>query len=283
MNNAVTGVRQPNIIETALEAGKELTPRVVENPITDGVPFVILRDDKGKETAQFLRERFDEPARKIAGVKLNDAQSFIDYWKRHADKDSTIYGVMQPAQFLAVFDDHGKDTAAYREHRAIYRLGMAPEWDTWTAQNGKPFDGNEKLAIWLENQVPDIVSPDGAKMLEIALNFRINSNAAFGNNVRLQDGRAEFTYTNQVEASSTAASGKVTIPESFSIVIPVFAGLNAQKYTMEARFRYRLGGSRLSLWYELVRPHKIVETAFKDVLEIIEKEAATKVLFGWPE
>jgi hypothetical protein len=36
---------------------------------------------------------------------------------------------------------------------------------------------------------------------------------------------------------------------------------------IQARLRYRISGGGLVLWYELVRPHKIVEYAFNKVRE----------------
>lgn len=272
-----------NIVETALDAGRQLAPKVISNPIMDGVPFVVLRNSDGAEHIQHLAERNEAPARKKGIVKLFDEASFIEYWARHKSKDSTIYGSMDPAKFLAVFDDHSTEKPNYKEHRADYSLEHSGEYEAWDEKNRKPFNSNEELARWLEDQLIDIVKPDGARMLEIALNFRVNQSAAFSNAIRLTDGNTEFTYTDDVEGSSRVANKKVSIPEEFDIEIPIWAGLNVSKYRFTARFRYRLAAGRLSLWYELVRPHKVVEKAYGDLLTSIEKSTKVKVMFGTPE
>lgn len=120
--------------------------------------------------------------------------------------------------------------------------------------------------------------------MDVALNMRIRQGQVFGKKVRLNDGNIVLEYTNAVNGSSqTAAGGKVAIPEKFEISIPVFKGLDAKRYTVEARFRYRLTGGALKIQYELVRPAKVMEAAFKEMLAEIQKAAKTTVLFGLPE
>lgn len=280
----LSGGEEINIIETAIRAGEQLAVGVIANPVQDGKPFVVLRGADGEQTVKFLDERFTAPARATAAVKLNDEASFVAHWKKHSTPTSTIYATVDPARFVAVFDDNAKDAPAFREHRASYTLKPSAEWQAWTGRSRQPFDGNEKFALWLEDQVPDVVKPDGARLLEIALNFRMNQNAAFANALRLQDGNTEFTFTNAADANSRVGSGKVKIPEEFTIEIPVFDGLNAKKYRIDARFRFRLGdGGKLTLWFELIRPQKVQEAAFKELVESIQRETKAPVLFGSPE
>lgn len=39
----------------------------------------------------------------------------------------------------------------------------------------------------------------------------------------------------------------------------------------------------LKIWYELVRPHKVLEAAFRAVWAQIEEQTGTKILLGSPE
>ncbi len=228
------------------------------------------------------------PPRRTGTVKLADASSFLAYWKRQSDPASYIYGSMQPAQFLAVFNEHGKATstdrsgADWRDHRALYQLAHSDEWMTWTKRSGQTFDGNEAFAFWLEENLFDISMPDPAKFMDIALNIRVKQGQVFGNKVNLNDGNIVLEYANQVDASA-GAGGKLAIPEKFQINIPVFKGLDAPRWKIDARFRYRLTGGNLTLRYDLVRPAKVMEAAFKDMLAEIQKAAKTVVLFGLPD
>ena len=105
----------------------------------------------------------------------------------------------------------------------------------------------------------DIIKPEAAKMMQIALNFRLKSDVRFASAARLQSGEIDFSYANIVTATAGSdKGGRVSIPETFTIEIPVFGGIAARKYTIEARFRYRLKEGALSIWYDLVRPHKVM-------------------------
>ena len=146
----------------------------------------------------------------------------------------------------------------------------------------KPFEGNETFAYWLEENLLDISMPDPAKFMDIALNMRVKQGQVFGNKVNLNDGNIVLEYTNQVEGTA-GTTGKVAIPEQFEIKIPVFKGLDSPKYAIVARFRYRMANGALTLRYDLVRPAKVLEAAFKDMLAEIQKAAKTVCLFGQPE
>lgn len=283
MDNKPEATNRRNIIDSALDAGSKLAPKVLVNPITDGIPLVVLRDADGRERIEYIREHFDAPRRKKGTVKLHDAESLFNYWTIHATDASSIYGNIEPAKFTAIFDDHKKSAPDYRQHRAEFALNHSREFQIWSGKNRKEFESNDSFALWLEDQLPDIVNPTGAEMLEIALNFRVNTNAQYAKATRLQDGHVELLYNNNVEGSSSVNAQKVRIPEQFEISIPIYAGINAKAYNLSARLRYKLSGSKLSLWYELIRPHKVVEQAFADLLTEIQTTCKRPVLFGSPE
>ena len=274
-----------NVAYTCLHAGQELAdPK--ENPHDHGRAYAIVPEGSKIE----YLERPDYPPRRTGTVKLNDTASFLEYWKRQHGGESYIYGSMMPAQFLAVFNENCRPTqdekylGNWRDHRAHYALQHSDEWNTWAKMDKQAFEGNEKFAYWLEDNMLDIKNPAPAKFMDIALNMRVKQGQVFGNKVNLNDGNIVLEYTNQVEGSAQSSSGgKIAIPEKFEISIPVFKGLDAKRYTIEARFRYRLTGGVLRIQYELVRPAKVMEAALKEMLAEIQKVAKTDVLFGLPE
>ncbi len=101
--------------------------------------------------------------------------------------------------------------------------------------------------------------------------------------MNLKDGNTEFVYTDVVDSASKIAGKKVSIPDEFTIKIPVFGGIDQPLYEFQARFRHRLVGGQLSIWYELIRPRKVLEQAYKDLLAKISKATGKPVLFGSPE
>lgn len=279
-NDTTAGI----IAELSRRAADALT-RPVKGSYLDAAPFIVLRDAQGAEKVHYLDGLTNPPNRKTGTVKLLDAESFIAYYGTHGN-GAPVYATITPARFVAVLNEHTREAAGHRDHRADFTLSHSAEWTTWTKHNGRgaAFGSNEAFALFLEDNAPDIVKPDPATMLSIALNFRVKADAGFSIAQRLNDGNVELAFNNVVNASSKgAAGGTVKIPEVFVIDVPVFAGVNAPRYKVEARFRYRLADGKLTLWYELVRPHKVVERAFTEIWERIRKETKAPVLLGTPE
>lgn len=260
-----------------------------QNPDANSDIAAVVLVPAGMEVKEIERPAY--PFRLQGFAKLDDVSSFIEYFKKYARPGFTnIYGRADPAAFTAIFNDHiaAKDAddcnpANWRDFGCIYTPKFSKEFSTWNGKNGHKFDGNEDFAVWLEDNLADVIEPSNGSLLELALNFKVNSNASFSNPIRLQNGNTEFNFTNAVEGSSQiSGKGKVLIPEIIKIMIPVFQGRNAPNYEFQARFRYRLNGARLNIWYELIRPHKVLETAFNDMVDAIEDGTEQTILYGSP-
>lgn len=267
---------EKNIVESAVIAGAA-TAKPQLNPHKEGPAYAVV--PPGHKVEYLERPAF--PFRKDGTVKLMDAESFIRYWTEEAEESSRIYGSLEPAQFIAVFNDH-EDGPDWKDYRALFQLRHSKEWKVWTGRDKNDFAGNDAFAIWLEDNAIDIIQPDPAMMMDIALNMRVSQSQGFAKAVRLSDGNVQFTYSNTVDGS-VGGGGNIKIPETFAISIPVFEGLTSPKYRVEAKFRYRLHSGTLTVRYELVRPHKVVEEAFRDICTKIEAETTKAILFGTPE
>jgi uncharacterized protein YfdQ (DUF2303 family) len=275
-----------------LDAGRAIerhraTPKRAD--VLHGMPYIVLRDENGAERVECLSEQFLRPTFRKGTVKLDDGKSFIAYVERHATGDTAIYAQQRPARFVAVIDEHPATAAAgdqepnWRQFRAEFSPQLSPEWMTWKSHDRQPFDSTEKFAYFLEDNLPDVIEPNGAELMEVALNFRVNQDVRYSAAQRLQDGHLEVAFQNVVEGSSSTAAGKIRIPELFRIEIPVFAGVESHLYKVDARFRYRLKSEGLKLWFELVRPHKVLEQAFLDLWTEIGDGTQRDILLGTPE
>jgi uncharacterized protein YfdQ (DUF2303 family) len=69
------------------------------------------------------------------------------------------------------------------------------------------------------------------------------------------------------------------VPETFALGIAVFEG--GDRYHVEARLRYRIAdGGKMTMWFDLLRPHKVLEDALSFVWKAIEAELGMQVLNG---
>jgi uncharacterized protein YfdQ (DUF2303 family) len=252
-----------------------------KNPLGDGKPFVIVPEGFRREVVE---EVFANPARATGTVKLRDAASFIEYFNRQKRSESLIYASLDPARILGVIDDHrsyvqaanGSDGANWRAYRVEFPVPASREWKTWTGKDRQPMSQLE-LAELIEDNLPDIVSPDGSTMLSVALNFEASKEGNFVSAARLQDGSTNFVWKEDVNATGN----KIAMPSQITLSIPVFE--NGAPYSIDARIKYRIKDGVLKIWYELIRPHKVLEVAFRAIWAQIEEQTSTKILLGTPE
>jgi len=207
----------------------------------------------------------DQPARVKQEVSLQSPEDFAAYVLRFAEMNSIVLADEQKGQYVAILDYHlpppflEKGTGArWGEHVAAYTCPFSPEWTTWTAASGKPMN-QEAFALFMEDNFLNITRPDHSTMIEVSRRLEVTKGCAFKSSKRLSDGQVQFQYTENQEA----AAGEFQVPEEFVLALPVFRG--GQAYEVKARLRYRLQGSQLSMWYELIRPDRIRDHAVAEI------------------
>lgn len=273
-------------VAALLEAGRATVEKPIQQTtLKNATPFVIVRDAGGNERIEYVDKVFDEPHHVSGAIAVADEDSFLAYFSRFADGNSLIYANIDPAQFIAVLNENAVGDPDWRDHRLTLTLTHSEEWNEWIGHNGKnkAFLGQVDFAEWLEDQLPDIIDPPNGQLLELVLAFKVKENITFSQATRLTDGQTQLNYNQIIDGSAGRGdAGEVRIPGEFTISIPVFKGMDVPKYTVQARFRYRLLGGKLTLWYELIRPHKVVEEAFTAVWNKIADSTKRTILLGKP-
>ncbi|MFT4171783.1 MAG: DUF2303 family protein [Rhodocyclaceae bacterium] len=227
------------------------------------------------------------PFRKLAVVRLHDAESFTDYIQRHGiENQTTIWCAANytagSVQFLAVVNDHGaaSHAAAWRDHRATFQPEFSEEWKRWVGMNKKPFTQVE-FAAFIEDNIKDVASvegsPTGSQMLEMAIAFEANQDVRFKSAVRLQNGGVQMAFIQDDDAQTLQ---KMQVFDRFSIGLPVF--WNGDAYRIDARLRYRVRDGKLTFWFELIRQDKVLEAATQTLIQAIREKTAMPFFFGDP-
>lgn len=233
-------------------------------------------------------ERFElAPRRKHSKVALIDDDSFITYAKRHGSlSNATIWCnadyTAGRVGFTAILNDHGEQEGEqqWRDNLATFAPVFSEEWKRWNGMNKQAFSQAE-FAAFIEENLKNITgaegSPTGAQMLEMALSFEANQDLRFKSALRLQSGGVQMSFV-QDDDSQTLA--KMQMFDRFSIGIQVF--WNGDGYQVDARLRYRVRDGKLTFWFELMRPDKILEAATKTLIEKIKSETGMPFFFGNP-
>jgi uncharacterized protein YfdQ (DUF2303 family) len=293
-----------NNADTLLEAGAAMA--AAEKAPTS-LAYVLVPEGYNIES---LEPYLPAPARKSGSRSFNDAASFIGYVLDQAGPgpgstpvpaatpdagpnataeppvapvaaattSTKLYGGVNPPHFTAVFNDHGDHASApgWRDHTASYACPLSVEWKTWTGKNKQQMT-QETFAQFIEDNAPDCVTPDSATMIEIARTLEAKKKVNFASGIRLSNGENELTYEETIEG--TAGKGKFKIPETFALAIPVLEG--AERWRVDARLRYRIDGQgKLSIWYDLERPHKVLENAVREVWQAISHATGRPIYNG---
>lgn len=227
------------------------------------------------------------PRRKIAKVKMHDAESFIDYMKRHGSlTSSTIWCIADykagKVGFTGILNDHGEDESepAFRDHRATFAPEFSEEWNRWTGMNKMPFN-QAGFAEYIEENLKDIASvdgsPTGSQMLEIALAFEANQDMKFKSAIRLKNGGVQMAFAQDDDAGTLA---KMSAFDRFTVGFPVF--WNGDAYRIDARLRYRVREGKLTFWFELIRQDLILEAATQTLITLIRDKTGNPFFFGEP-
>ena len=139
----------------------------------------------------------------------------------------------------------------------------------WT-NNDRDQMTQAEFAEFLEDWGVTIAEPAAAAMLEIARTLEAKKGVRFDQATNLGNGEIKFRYEETVDASA-GEKGDITIPEGFTIRIPIFR-YTAETVDLTARFRYRIRERALRLSYILNRPELAREIAFGSMIETAEKE-----------
>ncbi|MFE0036795.1 DUF2303 family protein [Streptomyces sp. NPDC059015] len=216
-------------------------------------------------------EHTGKPARKKGTTIVRDVDSFLAYFDKHGDDHSEVYADVQRRTITAVLDAHTGDGARWAEHRVELHLRHTAEWDAWTGIDNELL-AQDKFAEFIEDNLPDLVEPDSATMLELAESFEATSSAEFKSSQRLDSGARTFAWVEETNAKA-GHRGDITIPASLKLALRPFEG--CEPFAVTARFRYRIkrsgdSGASLLLGIKLERPGDILAAAFEDVRTAVD-------------
>lgn len=209
------------------------------------------------------------PLRKEAEVSLHRPDSFVDYVKAHKDEDTLITADLQAKSLTAIIDYHGKGDRGPRfwEHRAEYAFRHTVEWNRWKDIDGKGMS-QVAFARFIEDNIPDIAEPDGARLLEMTQHLNVKKNVNFTSGTRLSNGETQLVYEEAIQEST--AKGAFSFPERLVLALEPFEG--TRQFAVEARVRYRVSDDKkLVLWVDLLRTHKVIEVAFTEIVEQVQQ------------
>lgn len=267
-----------NLTQDALKEAVSLGQQIGQPIITEAIHYAIVPNGSKVESLIGLQYPHGKLSDHITQkVSLRDGKSFMKYVEDFRSAETRVFAEPKAAAFTAVVDYHnaidsGPDFCA---HRAEFIMSLDDRWKVWAGSDQKPFS-QEAFAEFIEDNVLDIVRPDGATMIEIARELVAKSDMNFASKVTPQNGQVQFSYTETIAAN--VKGGTMDVPESFTIRIPIFFG--EVPIEVGARLRFRITNQKLSFFYKLNQPQQKVDEAFKKSVDEISSGLGTVILLG---
>lgn len=238
---------------------------LVQPVITTGdVTTLVVPEGYAKlDLTEAIEKAGKAPSRKKGTIVLRDLDSFLTFTQQQGDPERTrIYADVESRTLTAVFNDHVSiehgDQTGWRDYRAVYTAELSKEFETWLKHSGVPMD-QEPFAIFLEDNIADVVEPSGDKLLTVALTLQAKTEASFNSSRRLDNGQVQLEYTENISTTAGGAAA-MEVPREFAIGARLFKG--GEGYRIRARLKLRVGQGKVKFWYELDRPHIALEEAF---------------------
>lgn len=249
-------------------------------PVTiDGVTHLILPHGyTAQDVTKAIRGAQLVPDRKRGSVVVKDVESLVTF---AADQGAMaigyIYADPDSTTITAVFNDN-KGGPGWRDFRATFKAEQTPEFQRWIANNGPSKAKTQtEFAEFIEDNIADINGDAAQILLQCASTIQATTSINFSSAKRLQDGRTQLAYTEEIDAKA-GQGGALEIPKVFPLGLRVFK--NGSGYMLNARLKYRLGGGAVKFWYELDRPERVIESAFADYVATVREKSGYTVLIG---
>ncbi|MEN3123253.1 DUF2303 family protein [Janibacter sp. LM] len=263
-----------DLITTAQEA---VEPYLVDTGL------YIDRDNNIIDLRDELEQQQAHPNRKTGNHTVTDVDSLVSYLTKHGLPQTELWGKADPSHIKAVINAHVDSTTGggidghgmpeWGDHTITLTLAPSKDWTDWIKRDGQLMPQVE-FAEFIEDHLPNFVTPSGADMLELAQTFQATTRVDFDTSQRLKSGETQVTYKEHTDAAA-GKKGSIAIPDTFDIGLQVYERGTA--YKIGARFRYRINGGQLALGYRLTRPRDVLLAAFDDVVTNVQAQTERTV------
>lgn len=269
---------QIHINDTALDKLLTLeTAATATRKVGDAHFMVLPPSFQHADISAAVEKAAPTPSRKRGSITLGNIESFIRYCKDQPfNAAGYLYADPDTYTITAVFNDQQGDQPGWRDFRAVFKAEPTRELAAWIEKDRQPME-QEPFAVFLEDNIADVIEPSGADLLQIALTLQAKMDVNFSSARRLDNGQVQLQYTETIDAR--AGAGAIEIPREFTIGICLFK--NAERWKIKARLKYRLAAGKVRFWYELDRVENLMDQAFAGYAEAAAG-AGYPILIGKP-
>lgn len=207
-------------------------------------------------------------------VTLQNADALKQYLNRFKGENSVMFADIASSRIVGALDYHGPAQGALVKHKATLDLPYSEEWKIWSAIDNKLMPQLE-FARFIEENAPDVKSPDAATLLEAARDLQARRNVNFIQAVRTDSDNENFEFTDNTEARTKDG---LELPTKFVLSIPVYFG--DPDVEVHAFLRWKLDDAKLMLGIKLHRAEHVRQAAFKLIVTDAMEKTSLLAVFG---
>lgn len=254
---------------TILDAAKDHLPRVDFQQIQPDVEgFLGVSIPEGSRFDLMDLERFrTEPHRIRAAPTFEDMASFADYITAFDHGAARVFASLERRMVVAEIDYHDATPLpalgaepSWRTHKAEYPVRFDPRFEEWSKRHDAEI-GQKDFGWWLEDRAADVVTPDGADVIEAARNFETKRDVTFKAVQNIDAGTMSMAYEEE-----DRPSGSLTVPRALMVRLPIFYG--GREVDFDAKLYYRLNRERgLMFKLRIVRLAELLDREFEAEME----------------
>lgn len=207
-------------------------------------------------------------------VTLQNADALKAYLNRFKGETSIMFADIAGSRIVGAIDYHGPGQGALVKHKATLDLPYSEEWKTWSAINGQ-LKPQLEFARFIEENAPDVKSPDAATLLEAVRDLQARRNVNFIQAVRTDSDNECFEFTDNTEART---KDDLELPTKFVLGIPVYFG--DPDVEVHAFLRWKLEDAKLLLGIKLHRAEHVRQAAFNLIVTDAMEKTSLLAVFG---
>ncbi len=212
-----------------------------------------------------------------ANIIVDDRASLTSYTNRHSRKgESAIFADYDTGTITTRLDWHHDNTTGTMNgadrHHVTLKLRPSEEWARWNGAAGK-MHPQAVFARFLEENATDILMPEPAIFIELARDMEAVADRSFASRTRLSNGDSEFRFS-----EDSRVVGTVTVPESFTLRIPLYQGEAPED--LRALFRWKADKEGLTFGFVWHRAEYMRQARFQQIAAQAAEETGLPYILG---
>lgn len=228
----------------------------VIRPASDGGTFIALPEGYSVHDLEGLQMH---PNRIKSQHVFRDVKSIAAYLERFEKPQSVAFS-KPDERLIDVWVDHHNHNhlegpkPSHCDHHASFRAIFTAQYKLW-----RTFCDNwvtqKQAGEFLEERAVDVIEPDAASIMDMVMQFDALKRVEFKQSTRLHDSTRQFQYVEENEAR-----GALTLPERLTLRLPVFDGMEPDRFTV--RLRYDIADGKLRFRFCIHDQKELEDTAF---------------------